>query len=296
MPCYYPIKGWFSKTKNPSGKRSIVFNRSEAFVDMPVNVPCGQCIGCRLERSRDWAVRCVHEASLWKDNCFITLTFSDEFLNPEGTLVKSDFQKFMKRLRKRFGSGIRFFHCGEYGDKLSRPHHHACLFNFNFPDRVLWREKNGFKLYRSAILEELWPFGFCTVGDVTFESAAYVARYVVKKINGKEKKAHYGNLVPEYTTMSRKPGIAYDWFKRFKSDVYPDDFIVVRNNFKSKPPKYYDYLLGLSDINEFNKIKFKRKKETIDNPEFYTDRLIVKEKIANSKLKRKGREYETNGI
>ena len=120
-------------------------------------MPCGQCIGCRLERSRQWAIRCVHEASLWPDNCFVTLTFDDDNIISSGSLVKADFQKFMKRLRKRFGKGVRYFHCGEYGDLLGRPHHHACLFNFSFPDRYLWSSSGGVNLYRSPTLEELWP-------------------------------------------------------------------------------------------------------------------------------------------
>ena len=142
MPCYNPLKGYRSRTLNASGKRSIVFNLREGYVDQPIEVPCGQCIGCRLERSRQWAVRCVHEASLYKNNCFVTLTYSDDKLPSDGSLHFDHFQKFMKRLRRFYDdSRIRFFHCGEYGEQYSRPHYHCCLFNFDFVDKKFWKKR-----------------------------------------------------------------------------------------------------------------------------------------------------------
>lgn len=77
MTCYSPLEGWYSKKRTLSGNRKVVFNLHEGLADRPVTIPCGQCIGCRLERSRQWAVRCVHEASLHTSNCFLTLTFSN---------------------------------------------------------------------------------------------------------------------------------------------------------------------------------------------------------------------------
>ena len=249
MPCFSPLKGWYSKDRTRLGKRSIVFNPRDALTDRPIAVPCGQCIGCRLERSRQWAVRCVHEAQLYDCNCFITLTYDDDHLPNDLSLNLSHFQKFMKRLRKRFGDGIRFFHCGEYGENFGRPHYHAIIFNFDVPDRVLFSQRNGVNLYSSEILSSLWPYGFCSVGDVTFESAAYVARYVMKKVTGKGADDHYtfihpitGAVVhraPEYTTMSRRPGIGKGWIDTFLDDVFPDDFVVV-NGVQCRPPRFYD--------------------------------------------------------
>ena len=130
MACYQPLKGYYSKSRNPNGKRNVVFNPQMGYRDRPVTVPCGQCIGCRLERSRQWAIRCYHEASMYERNSFVTLTYDDESLPLGGTLVFRDFQLFMKRLRKQYGAGIRFYACGEYGEKFGRPHYHVCLFNF----------------------------------------------------------------------------------------------------------------------------------------------------------------------
>lgn len=294
MPCYFPIKGFRSRTVNKSGKRGIVFNPREGFHDLPVSVPCGQCIGCRLERSRQWAVRCMHEASLYSSNCFITLTFSDDYLCPSGSLCKADFQKFMKRLRKRFGKGVRYFHCGEYGEKFSRPHHHACLFNFDFPDKELWSVRSGVRLYRSAILEELWPFGYSSIGDVTFESAAYVARYCLKTKTGylKDSLKWYAGRQPEYVTMSRRPGIAREWFESFSKDVYPNDFVVIRKRIKCKPPRYYDKLYDLTSPEEFAKIRGDRIRKARSNTDNSPARLYEKSEAVKLNLTRLRRNFE----
>lgn len=312
MPCFHPLTGWRSRQVNPSGKRSLVFVRENGYVDLPVVIPCSQCIGCRLERSRQWAVRCVHEASLYEQNCFITLTYDNEHLPPNGTLVLEDFQKFMKRLRKRFGSGIRFFHCGEYGEKFSRPHYHACIFNFDFPDKELWSVRDGVPLYISEALSDLWsdcdpvnprPLGFSTIGSVTFESAAYVARYITKKVIGDLASSHYevvdsvsgeviGSRKPEYTTMSRRPGIGGSWFDRFSSDVYPGDFVVLEDR-KFRPPKYYDRRFELDDPDGFRKVVLDRKRTSLSRADDNSvDRLAVREELQFLKFDRLKRGYE----
>lgn len=258
MACFRPLLGYRSALKNPdSGKRSIVFNAKEAYYDFHIQLPCGQCIGCRLERSRQWAVRMMHEASLYERNCFITLTYRPGEVPKEG-LRKKDFQDFMKRLRKRFGKGPRYFHCGEYGENFSRPHYHAVLFNHDFDDKYIWRrtKPGNFPVWRSEALEELWPHGFSEIGSVTFESAAYVARYVTKKVTGDRAIHHYsvtddfGNVAlsrtPEYATMSRRPGISNTWIWMHWKDVYPDDQVVLRGQ-KMRPPKYYDSIFDVAD-------------------------------------------------
>lgn len=192
MPCYSPLEAW--RPDPVTNDKRLIFRYHPARCSSPspdLYVPCGQCLGCRLERSRQWAVRCMHEASLYDRNCFITLTYDDDNLPADRSLHYSHFQLFMKRLRKAHGDGIRFYMCGEYGEKKGRPHYHACLFNFNFDDLTLWQERRGTKLYRSKSLERLWPYGFSTVGGVTFQSAAYVARYIMKKVTGDRAPDHY---------------------------------------------------------------------------------------------------------
>lgn len=295
MPCFRPIKGYRAASVNPSGKRGIVFNPRKGFVDQPLDIPCGQCIGCRLERSRQWAMRCYHEASLYDDNCFITLTYSPECVPLDGSLNVKHFQDFMKRLRFRFGSGIRFFHCGEYGEKFNRPHYHACIFNFDFPDKEIWTERDGIKTYTSEILNDLWENkGFCLIGDLTFESAAYVARYVTKKITGDRAPDHYGDRRPEYTTMSRRPGIGKQWLERFTEDVFPCDNVVIRGKVM-KPPKYYDRVFEVDNPEIFSKLKRIRKEKGVEMAEKEPEsRLAVREEAQLLSFKLLKRGYEND--
>lgn len=327
MPCYFPLSAVVTGVR-PDGKKVITVvgkkKTDKVLSDSVISIPCGQCVGCRLERSRSWAVRCVHESSLYDSNCFITLTFNDDNVGL-GSLVKSDFVNFMKRFRKRFGSGIRFFHCGEYGELNLRPHHHACIFNFDFPDKYVWSVRDGVTLYRSDILDRLWSrrvnlpelakyfseyslrsmidngtifaepcgkryrwymkLGFTTVGDVTFESAAYVARYIMKKVNGSAADSYYRGRVPEYVTMSRRPGIGKGWFDKFHKDVYPHDYVIIRNGIKCKPSKYYDSLYDLTFPDSMCILKEKRQELAINNPDNTLDRLAVRCKVKESKVK-----------
>ena len=318
MPCYSPLSGYYARQTNKSGKRSIVFDLKLGYQDMPVQVPCGQCIGCRLDYSRSWAIRCLHEAETHIENCFITLTYDDNHLPSDGSLVKHHLQDFFKRLRRRNEpKKIKYYACGEYGEKYSRPHYHACVFNHDFEDKELWSTKQGTKLYISKELQSLWPKGFSTIGDVTFDSAAYVARYILKKQNSNTdiniSDDAYNNAIladgkyyskfckehglmshpiqPEYTTMSRRPGIAYEWYKKYKSDIYPDDFIVIKGR-KMPPPKYYEYLYEIDNEN-VRVLKKRRKTLSIRRKADNTyDRLKTREICAKAKINLKKRNLE----
>lgn len=297
MACFYPITAYRVDTG------LIEFTDKNG--GDPLELPCGQCVGCRLERSRQWAMRIIHEASLNDtNNCFITLTYNPENLPPDGGLIKSDFQKFMHRLRKSIApKKIKFYMCGEYGDKSNRPHYHAIIFGYNFDDWVyLFDSPSGEPIYTSPTLERIWKHGFVTIGTVTFESAGYVARYCMKKINGPKKDEinpetglkHYERynsftgeiheVVPEYSTMSRGGrygrGIGYDWFTRFTRDIYPKDFTTIKG-IKCKPPRAYDRYLREIDEDMYDDIKAGRQLagyESLDNTELRLDqRRKVKE-------------------
>lgn len=248
----------------------------------------------------------MHEASLHESNCFITLTYSDEHLPSNYSVDVTHFQKFMKRLRKRFGSGVRYYHCGEYGAVNLRPHYHACLFNFDFPDKSFWRMRDGNRVYLSQALSELWPFGMHEIGDVTFESAAYCARYVTKKITGDSASDHYSvvdletgevfDQLPEYCTMSRRPAIGKGWVEKYGfKEIYPDDFIVIRGS-RVRVPRYYDQQLEIADPNWLSKIKGKRIIAARAHADNNTpERLHVRERVqlARAKLLTRKMERET---
>lgn len=291
MPCYHPITGYKSREINESGKRSIVFNHREGFSDLKLQVPCGQCIGCRLERSRQWATRCMHESSLYEDNSFITLTFSETNLAKNKSLNKKDFQKFMKRLRKKFkGQKIRYMHAGEYGEQTQRPHHHAILFGIDFADKKHHSTRNGHKVYTSETLKKVWPYGHSEIGSVTFESTAYVARYCCKKQEEKQTyktkdKLQKDGRIKEYNTMSRRPGIGAEWLEKYgESDVWNSDTIVIRGK-KMKPPKYYTGKYELTNPEEFSILKAQRKQQSADNPNNTWQRLPVREKCQQERFK-----------
>lgn len=199
---------------------------------------------------------------------------------------------------------IRYFHCGEYGDLNGRPHYHALIFGYNFPDRVLFSTRNNIRCDTSKLLSDIWNNGFCTVGDVTYESAAYVARYALKKITGELAELHYsmfdystgeiyGTRKPEYVTMSRgrRPdgGIGYRFYKKFRKDFFPDDFAVI-NGREHKLPDYYLGQYEIDDPENYKKVKSKRRKEARKINEQITEQsLYAKKQILKAKLKLKER-------
>lgn len=286
----------------------MVFNPAHGFKEFPVTVPCGKCDGCRLEYARQWAVRCMHEASLKLENCFVTLTFDEEHLPPGSSLLRhrgrcdcpsvcKTFPGFMKRLRKDLhGMRVRYFHCGEYGEKSGRPHYHALLFGCDFgDDRKEWTVRGGFPVWRSARLERLWPFGLSEIGNCSVEAACYVARYVVKKQVGPLAWRNYASVdadgvvterAREYTTMSRRPGIGMRWIAEYLREVYPSDRVVVRGQLR-RPPRAYDKELERRDPEAFEALKWERV-QSIDELEGTPERLAAREAvvIARTRMER----------
>lgn len=220
---------------NPDGSLNFKKNHNNKEL-VPFQLPCGKCIECLLERSREWSIRCTHEAAIHSDNSFITLTYSPENLPPNGKLNYFDFQLFMKRLRKYFSSSeIGFFMCGEYGEQTYRPHYHACLFGVDFSDKKLLRtNNNGDKIYVSDILNNIWGLGITEIGTVTQQSAAYVARYVLKKQTPDHPQG--------FQKMSRKYSIGKRWIEKNYADVFihAAGSIILSDGSKSKVPRYYE--------------------------------------------------------
>jgi len=239
-----------------------------------------------------WAVRCLHEAQLYDDNCFLTLTYSPENIPDDGSLDKSHFQLFLKRLRKKISPRrISYFMCGEYGDNLERPHYHSLLFNFNFADRKFYKLSNsGDRLYTSETLDSIWGLGHCFIGDVTFESAAYCARYALKKITGDIAESHYKGRLPEYCAMSTKPAIGLNWINKYIDQTYRHDSVII-NGVRQLPPRYYDKILRRTDRDRYEQIKKERdlftknKERTITRESFYAQ--------LKSRTKRRLKDRET---
>lgn len=289
----------------------MTFDRRRSIGLMPQVVPCGQCASCRLERSRQWALRIMHEASEHERNCFLTLTYDDDLAPGRVapvSLQKDHLQKFFKRCRKA-GLRFRYYACGEYGDELGRPHFHVCMFGEDFSDEIFpW-----------PFLRSLWKHGNVDVAQLEFESAAYVARYCMKKWTTAKQELlledgllpHYsvvdettGELhfiAPEFSVMSRGNashkgqgcGIGASYFRRFLPEIERDDSVIAQRrtgNFECKPPRYYDQLLERCAPASFERVKRKRRKlaRKISDRELEAKRVILDVKLGNQR-----RSYES---
>ena len=353
MPCFFPLPA----TLLPGGGRPIVHKRFGERKPTPpglgrdIKLPCGKCIGCRLEHGRQWAVRSLHETQLHQHNCALTLTYSDdsnyeavasedrdyphqdvwiarksarefstsakeELQNRSNTarvdnsrsnkrevvsLSKGDHQKFVKRLRKEVGE-VRYLMCGEYGSKLARPHFHYIIFGYDFPDkRYCKKSLSGSTLYRSEQLEKIWTFGHAWIGEVDFKTCAYVASYITKKVNGDKAIEHYrrtdeaGNdywLTPEFSYMSRRPGIATKWWEKFHQDVTTGDSVLI-NGTQAKPPRFYDKLLEEMDPVKYGITKLLREEKAKQHQEDSTPaRLRDREIVTTARFNQKQRNLE----
>lgn len=289
MPCYRPLTGFWDGV---GGK--VAFSPS-VHAKARLELPCGRCIGCRLERSRQWAVRLTHEAQMHDFSVFVTLTYDDRHLPADRSVSKRELQLFLKRLRQELAPiKIRFFGVGEYGDQTFRPHYHLLLFGVHFADQIRLRDTpSGHPLYRSPTLEKVWKLGHSSFGAVSFDAARYVAGYCVKKISGAKAPEHYRRVdpftgevfqvQPEFALMSLKPGIGRSWYERYGSDVYPSDELVMQG-FPGKPPRYYDTLAKQSVPEDFEAVRGKRMKHASDRfEESFPKRLRVRETVAKAK-------------
>lgn len=232
---------------------------------------------------------------------FLTLTYDDEHLPEDGSLRVEDWQLFAKRLRKQKGK-FRFLQCGEYGKEKNRPHHHACVYGIDFAEDRRLHETTaaGHKTFVSEELNSIWQKGMCLIGSVSFDSAAYVARYCTKKVGGDLADSHYSRtdlrtgrvhrVRPEFATMSRRPGLGYTWYQRWKHSVYPADRIIMDGK-QMRPPRYYDRLLEKEDATLYSQVMKKRIAEAqkrVDPSRSDREQLRATEKISEAMLALKG--------
>ncbi|AXL15543.1 replication initiator protein [Microviridae sp.] len=270
--CTSPIKGYRSR----DGK--ITQNPKNSLLRQQVTVSCGQCMGCRVKRSLSWAIRCVNELQLHEEACYVTFTYAPEYLPDDGSINVKHLQKFWKRLRKNLGIKFRYFACGEYGEKSGRPHYHALIFGWRPDDMEYYSSFKGNKYYMSKVLNKNWKFGNCIIGNATFQSAAYIARYVTKKRFGDDKEDHYSRmsnnvcsetgevipLTPEFVCMSTSPGLGRDWLEMYWSDVFPADNLIHEGR-EYQVPKYYLDVLKERDPVMYTDLIDARKKRANDN-------------------------------
>lgn len=301
MPCYRPLEGYQAQPGAP-----LLFGGKYSGHELRL-VACGQCIGCKLEYSRQWAVRIMHEARMHDWSSFITLTFAGELSIAQRSLRYEDYQEFQNRLRawerrrsrreKRERLKLPYFVAGEYGDDNQRPHFHSVVFGLRFPDMVhLRKSPSGESLYRSETLERLWPHGYSSIGSVTFESAAYVARYTVKKISGvryvtgwhpytraDQDTGEIFEVEPEFAHMSLKPGIGATWLDRYWADVYPEGKVVSRGRLANAPTYYNERRRKVApeEIEDLQLQKLQEGKARFADSS--DERLSVREQVARAR-------------
>lgn len=285
MACFHPLKGFrIGITETGSNKYKICswdvdhvdFNGRDAVpvcekdsitprgwtrINRFIEIPCGQCAGCREQRSREWANRLMCEAKYYDENWFITITYDDknvpvhEFVADDGTILNSlslqpeDLQKFWKRLRKEiYPQKIRYFAAGEYGDHTARPHYHAIVFGLHIPDLCVYTQDSKYVYYKSDLLNRIWSKGNIIIASVSWASCAYVAAYCTKKLTGDAAKEVYGklNIEPPFNVMSRRPGIGRQFYDDNIQDMDPDSkFIYLatpERGVKFSRPRYYKKL------------------------------------------------------
>lgn len=289
MTCYHPIKAFIVEDNGhekkyhfePCTTERIVY-KGQA-ISKHIMIPCGKCIGCQCDRSREWANRIMLELKYCEKACFITLTYNDdyvptsEYVTDDGeileskTLRKEQLQKFFKRLRKQIApTKVRYFACGEYGSQHQRPHYHVILFGYDFPDKeIMATTKEGYIQWRSPLLERIWTdpvthesLGYSMICEVNWNTAAYVSRYCLKKSDRKHNIYYQAfNVEPEFLTMSRRPGIGRQYYDEHKEELYITQKITLANNnggFTASLPKYYDRLYESEHPDEMKEIKERR--------------------------------------
>ena len=280
--CVSPLEGWYAKKRNPkTRKRSVVFDLREGLHDRPVAVPCGRCIECRLQKARSWALRCMHEASFHKFNCWITLTYDDENLPDNGSLSRRDLQLFLKKLRKRHEpERFKFFASGEYGGNTMRPHYHVMLFGLDFADKKRIGTRDNFPVWHSDFLDSVWGKGNTEIGSLTVDSAMYTCKYIVDK----DDRVDFGAREMPFLQMSRGGrngrGIGHSWYKKNQLEMFRDDNVIIKGS-EVAIPRYYQSLMAQDDAERLAFLKAKRKAK-IDVNEERSSRQLARKRVMES--------------
>lgn len=264
MTCTNPVGAHRVKKPNDNGKYPLVFNAGkDAQRDQALYVPCGKCLGCKADASMFWAIRCFHESTLHPVNSFLTLTYE----NAPDRLVKTDLQKFFKRLRHSFD--FRYFACGEYGESTHRPHYHALIFGQNFRSDSFQINDS---LYSSPSVSESWGHGLVSLGDVTMSSCCYVAGYVYKKVGDED----------TFTLMSRRPGIGHNWLNLYKDDLRRTGSVTVEGREYPIPSRYLKWEDEFfMDVKEDRRLIF----ESLSHDELYQKQLMLPTREVNNRAR-----------
>jgi len=300
VKCTRPLHGWRTKNPNENGKYPIVFDHKHGQADDPIVAPCGKCLPCRLNCSTDRAIRSVHEASQHEQNSFHTYTYNDENLPKNKSIDPQEMRKFIQRYRYYLGPDIpiKYSIIGEYGKQTWRAHYHGLIFGHQFDDLEEYSVNHqGDIQYKSETLNKIWGKGDCIVGELTKQSAGYVARHNISKIKGEAAAEHYkivdpetGEIfpvLPEFHICTTQPGIGKIWYDKYKTDLIKGYITDGKGN-KQPVSRYYEKLLQKEDDQSLWEHYQENKKAHSDPDSFENHgiRLRVKEEIAERRAKK----------
>lgn len=290
MPCFRPVTCW-----QPLDGGAISF--SERKDHREIQIPCGQCIGCRINRQQMWAFRALAEASLHPSNWFLTLTYSNENLPAHGALQHRDWQLFAKRVRKSLGP-FRYLMCGEYGPQTLRPHYHALLFGLELPDAKPSGLRRGHTVFKSEALHRNWGLGLIELGSVSPMSARYCAGYVLKDTRQPsrviEDTGEIVTLPAPYGRMSLKPGLGDAWIRRYYPEVFAHGACFSQDKRYRIPDRFKHILDGIDPV-AYETLQADAVGQATISPDNSPERLAVRELLATQSLART-RELRSNAL
>lgn len=279
MPCYRPVTAF----KPPDGGALSFVEKKD---HRELEIPCGQCIGCRVIRQESWAFRCLAEASLHRQNWFVTLTYAPEHLPEHGSLCHKHWQLFAKRVRKSVGP-FRYLMCGEYGEQTLRPHYHALLFGLDIPDVVRVGVRRSYPIFRSEKLTRLWRKGHVEIGSVTAASARYCAGYVLKNsAMPAPLDPNTGELMPiakPYGRMSLRPGLGDGWVRRYYPEIFAHGACYSQDKAFRIPARFSDILSSIDPV-AFESLQATAIEKAQNSPHNTSARLQVRERVQLEKL------------
>lgn len=245
MSCYFPILAhrlfidsegkWHIKFESRNRVDYSIRSMRSKYGDDLLLLPCGKCLGCKFDKAKDWATRVYCESLYHEKSCFLTLTYDDYHLPKNQDINKENVLDFIKKLRNR-GEAVRYFGCGERGESTSRIHAHLILFGYSPSDLEFYsRGSNGDALYLSATLSQLWDKGHVIVGEVSYKSAGYVARYTTKKIGDDD----------SFLICSNRPGIGYRYCMDHGKEIIETGYVYgdFGDSYKASIPRYFEKLL-----------------------------------------------------
>lgn len=281
MPCYRPVTAW-----QPPDGGQLVFREKRDHRE--IEIPCGQCIGCRIQRQQMWAFRCLAEASQHRDNWFVTLTYAPEHLPAYGSLCHRHWQLFAKRVRRTVGP-FRYLMCGEYGEQTHRPHYHALMFGLDLPDVRAVSVRRQYPVFASDRLSKLWRLGHVELGSVTAESARYCASYVLKDAPAPELlnecTGELVQLVKPYGRMSLRPGLGDAWIRRYYPEVFAHG-VCYSNDKQFVIPSRFKHILDEIDPAAFEQLQQEAIAKAQASPDNGRERLAVRESVALARRSR----------